>query len=400
MKVVVEILTVFIILFCSLTVRSEDLEIGIRPSYCFPSFRDDVLEKTLDMSGAEKIKWAGAVSVGYGFSYPDSTLSGKLYPGVRQGAGFSSTFFSHPKSTGVPLTFYIFQGAPIVRLSKNISLDYEWNFGVSAGWIPSDGFTSRSTLIVGSRVNAYINLGLNMNWEISRHYSLIAGMEFTHYSNGNTSFPNPGVNLTGARIGLRRVFGSRTSHTPFEKLPDEDGEPNGRFSMDLTLYGAWRRRVYRGGEEPVLLDGHFPVAGMSIGPMWNAKRWLRIGGSLDTQWDKSTDLKRHFISGTSAEDLRFGQIPFFNQVCMGVAARCELVMPIFSVNVGVGYNIIGPIETKASYQMANLKIYMAKGFFLNVGYQLLNFQRQNNLMLGLGYTFFSTPRTALFKEAY
>ena len=74
-------------------------------------------------------------------------------------------------------------------------------------------------------------------------------------------------------------------------------------------------------------------------------------------------------------------------MCLGISGRAELVMPIFSVNVGIGYNIIGPEETKATYELANLKVRITEHFFLNIGYQLLNFQKQNNLMLGLGYTF-------------
>ena len=37
--------------------------------------------------------------------------------------------------------------------------------------------------------------------------------------------------------------------------------------------------------------------------------------------------------------------------------------------------------------MANLKIRVLKGLYVNIGYQLLDFEKQNNLMLGLGYSF-------------
>ncbi|MDE6716692.1 MAG: acyloxyacyl hydrolase, partial [Muribaculaceae bacterium] len=224
-----------------------------------------------------------------------------------------------------------------------------------------------------------------LKYRLSNSYSLYAGLDITHYSNGNTAFPNPGVNSAGLRVGIEKRFGQEASGTPFE------GTETGRhISCDIVAYGAWRHRVYRGGEEPVLLKGHFPVAGLGISPMWDMKKWLRVGMSADFQWDSSSDLKDYHISGNETEDIRFGHPPFFSQVCGGLALRGELVMPLFSVNVGIGYNLFGPEESRSSYQMANLRIRLPRSFFINIGYQLLDFQRQNNLMLGVGYTICSS----------
>ena len=137
----------------------------------------------------------------------------------------------------------------------------------------------------------------------------------------------------------------------------------------------------------MLLKGHYPVVGLDISPMWQIKKIFRAGGSLDFQWDESTDLKRHHAYGDTSDDIKFYRPPILSQICVGVSGRAELVMPIFSVNVGIGYNFIGPEETRASYQLANLKVRFTEHFYLNIGYQLLNFQKQNNLMLGLGCSF-------------
>ncbi|MDE7413776.1 MAG: acyloxyacyl hydrolase [Muribaculaceae bacterium] len=356
----------------------------VRGAYSFPSFKDDVLTDCLDDSHAVKESFVGSLHLKYGFGFDSSNDIGKRWAGVVQGVGTGIFIPGYPKATGVPVALYFYQGAPIVWLRKNLSLDYEWNFGISAGWKPCDGHTAKSTLIVGSSCNAFINLGIGFRWIVSRNLSITAGLDLSHFSNGNTSFPNPGVNTAGVRIGINRYLGSPAGSTPFNSLND-DFIPG--FSYDLTMYGAWRRRVYRGGEKPLLLDGHFPVAGISFAPMYDFRRWFRAGISVDFQYDHSTDLKRHYLSGTTAEDMRFSHIPFFSQICGGVAARAELAMPIFSVNVGIGYNIFGPEETMASYQMANLKVYVTQGLYINIGYQLLNFQKQNNLMLGLGYSF-------------
>lgn len=41
-------------------------------------------------------------------------------------------------------------------------------------------------------MNAYINAGIYLNWAFSRYFDLIIGGDFTHFSNGNTKFPNAG----------------------------------------------------------------------------------------------------------------------------------------------------------------------------------------------------------------
>lgn len=382
------------------------LGFDVRPSYAFSSFRDDILRDMVQTDDAKRTICSTSLHLQYGFTFSPSTSAGHFFPGAFQGIGTAVNFMANPKGIGTPTAIYLFQGAPIWRIARKLSLYYEWNFGISMGWKPSDGVVVHSNLIVGSKLNAYINLGCGLKWELGHDLDLTAGIDLTHFSNGNTSYPNPGVNMAGLRIGITKTFGrsfKASSPIPYSSAEGSD-EPEDislcgawskkqsaygnfrprRFGCDLTLYGAWRKRVYRGGEEPVLLKGHFPVAGININPMWRVAKIFRAGVSADIQWDNSSDLRRHYAYGNTSDDIRFYRPPFFSQVSVGLSGRAELVMPIFSVNVGMGYNMVGPEEARATYQMANLKIAVTRRFYINVGYQLLNFQRQNNLMLGLG----------------
>lgn len=360
------------------------LSLDVRPSYAFPSYRDDILRGILDMDKAKKTVIPSSLHLQYGFSFPGDSKQGLISTDSWQGLGVAVNFMGNPRGLGTPVAVYALQGAPVCRFSDRLSLYYEWNFGASFGWRPCDGEVAYSNLIVGSRVNAYINIGGGVKYRLSDSFSLMAGLNLTHYSNGNTSFPNPGVNLVGVRLGLIHTMGRRFHNVSVSS--DSSFKSSRRPSFDLTLYGAIRRRVYRGSDDPVLLKGRFAVAGFDFAPMWRITRNFRAGPSLDIQWDESTDLKRHHVEGSTSDDIRFTRPPFLRQICVGLSGRAELVMPIFSVNVGIGYNIIGPEETRASYQMANLKVRLTDAFFLNIGYQLLNFQKQNNLMLGLGYS--------------
>lgn len=368
---------------CRWKIRSN-IGVDVRTSYAFSSYRDDVLRETLNMETACYTRVATSLHLKYGFTFSEGSAFARNYPASWQGIGTGINFLGNPRGIGTPISLYLFQGAPIWRLNDKVTAYYEWNFGASSGWKPCDGETAHSNLIVGSRMNAYINLGIGLKWHLNDNYDLTAGLDLTHFSNGNTSFPNPGVNMAGVRVGVSRSFGKEGARREIE--PDT-ALSRKKLGYDVTLYGAWRKRVYRGGETPVLLNGHFGVAGIDFAPMWRISRTFRAGVSADFQWDESTNLKRHHVSGTTTDDISFTRPSFFSQVCVGVSGRAELVMPIFSVNIGMGYNIVGPEETRATYQLANLKVRLVKGLFLNIGYQLQNFQKQSNLMLGMGYSF-------------
>lgn len=368
-------------------IRSS-IGVDVRSSYTFPSYKDDILMNMLDIDNALNTKFATSLHLKYGFTFDPSSRQGRFYPGVWQGIGVSVNFFGNPKGIGTPVSVYAFQGAPIYKFSDRISLYYEWNFGASFGWHKCDGHTAYSNLIVGSNMNAYINVGAGLRWKLDEHYAMTAGLDLTHFSNGNTSFPNPGVNLAGIRIGVMRSLRKELNKTGDCVVFNVDTiKQRHQLQFDVTAYGSWRKRVYRGGEIPVLLNGHYPVVGLDVSPMWQIKKIFRTGASVDIQWDQSTDLKRHHAYGTTSDDIRFYRPPILSQICVGISGRAELVMPIFSVNLGIGYNLIGPEETRASYQLANLKVRFTERFFLNIGYQLLDFQKQNNLMLGFGYSF-------------
>lgn len=387
--IIMSIIAVYVSASASDSIRWQHfMGVDVRPSYAFSSYHDDILKSMIDAANAKKTTLATSLHLKYGFTFSPFSPQGHLFPDAWQGIGTSVNFLGNNKGIGTPISIYAFQGAPIHKFSNRLSLYYEWNFGVSFGWKKCDGYTAYSNLIVGSDVNAYINLGGGIRWKINDAYALTAGLDLTHFSNGNTSFPNPGVNFAGIKVGVTKSFGYTPKSSDYSHNSRNDTIKMKRnWGVDVTVYGAWRKRVYRGGEEPILLNGRFGVIGIDVAPMWRVSKNFRAGASVDVQWDESTDLKRHYASGSTADDILFYRPGVFDQVCIGISGRAEWVMPIFSVNVGIGYNVIGPEETKASYELANLKVRFTESLYLNIGYQLLNFQKQNNLMLGLGYSF-------------
>ena len=337
------------------------------------------------------INTAVPANIRYSFSLTNPNIKHYL-PGGYQGIGTGVLNFGALEARGVkkscsnigyPVLLYLFQGGPFHHFNSRLRLDYEWNFGASFGWKPYSQGNQNFSLAVGSRVNAYLHLGLNLRYDINPHSSVFVGVGVSHFSNGNTSFPNPGVNLFGLRMGMVWTLNPMPGGF-LPPSPDTIGMK--KVTYDILAWGASRKRMYKGGETPVLLKGHFASSGISFAPMVRLNTWWRVGGSLDLQWDQSSDLRRNYIEGNTPEDIKFTTPRFLRQVTVGISAHGELRMPIFAVNLGCGYNIVAPWENRGSYQNIALKTYIGETFFINVGYQLRNFHQQSSLMLGVGVT--------------
>ena len=363
-------------------VEKHRIGLDIRPGYVVPtnSFLegDNLQQKIIEQSLSLHLKYA--------FQFSKDSNLGRMYPHAYQGIGVSYNTFYCPAELGNPVTVYAFQGAPIVRLSSRLSFDYEWNFGASFGWKKYDEQYNPQNEVIGSKINAYINLGFLLNWQFHPQWKLAAGVDFTHFSNGNTHYPNGGLNIIGGRVGIVRTFGDTDNAS--EGIVPKRLFIKPHVSYDLVLYGATRKRGFVKDNVPSLVPGSFGIAGLNFAPMYNFNNYFRAGLSMDAQYDESANIKDYKLEGSYSDDLKFHRPPFREQFAVGLSLRAELVMPIFSINAGFGRNLIGSGEdTKGFYQILALKTYVTRHLFLHVGYQLREFKDPNNLMLGIGYRF-------------
>lgn len=361
--------------------------IDIRPSYVFPTH--EFFKGSNHTGKSINSTFAGHLKYGFKFS-PDSEL-GKLYPYAVQGIGIGYNTFFNSEEIGNPLAVYVFQTSRIATFSRRLSFDYEWNFGASFGWKKFDEVTNPNNRVVGSKVNAYINLGFLLNWQIAANTNLRAGIGVTHYSNGNTSYPNSGVNTIGASIGITRSFGGGRNG---KETLDEQSKPifDRYISYDLIVYGATRKKgVFPEDHSPLLAPGSFAIIGLNFNPLYNISRYFRAGLSLDMQYDESANIVQYIANDeipSTSEELKFYQPSFREQFSAGLSVRAEIVMPIFSINLGIGKNFICKgSDTNSFYQTFVLKTNITKHIFLHTGYQLYKFKDPNNLMLGIGYRF-------------
>lgn len=337
-----------------------------------------------DNDKGRRVTSAFAAAARADFSFAPSTKEGMLYPGLYQGVGVGVNTFFSGSVLGAPVTAYVYQGAPITHFSERLWLGYEWKFGAAFGWKHYEEGRIDNNAAVSTSVTAMLGIGLKIHYALTDRWTLSAGLAATHYSNGNTSLPNAGVNSIGASFGVAYALTApkRPSDTPAWLADEAD---RGRWLYDIIVYGAWRRRVVNVGDgAPQLCPGRFGILGLQFSPLRALNRWVAVGPSLDLQWDESAGIAPYWIEDTTDNFIKFERPPFGKQLSVGISAHAELTMPIFTVNAGLGYDVVNPKGDKRFYQSLTLKTFVTGRLFLNVGYRLGDFKDPQNLMLGFG----------------
>ncbi len=100
---------------------------------------------------------------------------------------------------------YGFINAPIYR-GERFSFNYQAGLGLAYFSNPFDSVTNPNNDFIGSYINCYIDLELNLDYKLTNNLDLFAAAQFTHSSNGALQRPNLGMNNFSQEIGLRYYF--------------------------------------------------------------------------------------------------------------------------------------------------------------------------------------------------
>jgi opacity protein-like surface antigen len=309
---------------------------------------------------------------------------------------------------GNPISAYLFQGATIKCLSSRLSLNYEWNLGLTYGWKSYDEKDHPENRVIGSKLTAYLDADIYLRWMLSRQFDLNIGLTASHFSNGNTSMPNAGLNVASAKLSLAYYI-NRPESSSVREGPLPLFEKH--WSTDVVVFGGWKKRGAETALGSYTLSDTYGVVGVNVNPMYNLNHWLNVGASLDLYYDHSANLKAEEptakpVSDPASEtesqnesekkeevvvstEAHLQAPSWYRQVTAGLSVRAEYVMPYFTINFGIGHNLInaGSAHFRGFYEILALKAALTPKVFLHIGYSLYSFQYPNNLMLGIGYRF-------------
>lgn len=329
---------------------------------------------------------AFTAKVKYAFAPPPGSMEAAHYKGVYQGVGLA--WHDLNPQLGHPLSLFLFQGATIKTLAPRLSLDYEWNLGLAYGWKKYDAVSNPDNRVIGSRMTAHISVDFYLRYRLSRQWDLNLGASVTHYSNGNTSIPNAGLNIAGLKVGAAYYFRERGRvGAPPSSRPSPPSSK--RWTWDLTLYGAWKRKGLETEAGSYAIPGKYGVVGVNVNPLYRINRWLNVGPSLDASYDASANLEFDTPTGDRFQEPTEADVrmaPWYRRVALGLSGRVEFTMPYFTINFGIGHNIVNAQtdDLEGFYEILALKVHILRKTYVHIGYSLYDFYYPNNLMLGLG----------------
>ncbi len=337
----------------------------------------------------------GALSLKYALTSTGDKWQDIAYGLPYYGIGISQTYFGRPDDLGVPASLYLFQGATILNFSKRTALNYEFNLGFATGWNPYDPFTNPNNIAIGSTMNVHVAANVYLKWYLSRDLDLHIGGNFIHFSNGTSRQPNHGINKAGAYIELVYNFNRDQLEKRYDsKIKIPDFKPGFEHDLQVIISSKNVMADTVGTNLPdVYNDKQFDVYGVNYYLMRQSSYRYRYGFGIEYLYDASQGAKMynrlHPTNGRYYPVTELGTLQERSSV--GVAARGELVLPLYSIFMDIGTTILNRDEDLPFlYQAIGVKAYLSDDLFGTFGIKAVNFGRAQFLYWSLGYTFNSS----------
>jgi hypothetical protein len=311
------------------------------------------------------------------------------------GLGLNASYFYCKKELGFPITLFVFQGGTIHKINESLSLNYEWNLGMSFNWKPYDPFDNSENVAIGRSTNAYVAFIPHIKWSISNASDLKFGIGLSHFSNGAQKKPNKGLNLCSTFL--------EWDYTPENKSSVKHISPkidyclNRRFDYDFLVTVSSRQVEFDTlgtGLSSCYVDKNFTVLAMSFSPLFVPDYKYKYGLSFDMLYDESCGAKawRQYNANDGLTYDRVALGNFWNRFSAGTSLKGEMTMPYYSIFANFGYNWLqGKTKDSRLYQIMGIKFYFKENMFATFGIRATRFSKASYLYWSLGYTFKGKP---------
>lgn len=343
-------------------------------------------------SGKNRIPYTTSFTVKYGFKAKGEKWEDYYFGMPYLGLGFYTTTFYRPNDIGTPSSLFLFQGAELRKFSHSLSLNYEWNMGLSFNWKPYSPFKNPDNTSMGASSNVHFSGNIYLRKKLDKHWDLNFGLGATHFSNGATTYPNHGINIPNIMLELRYNI-HPMENDPIIK-PEYIKPPfRKRIEKDISfLYSSRHATVDTVGTglPSIYAVRKFQVLGIHYSYMFRNSYRYKWGPSMEVAYDESSGFtswrEPHPTTGIPMDRVELG--PFAKRFSVGLSAKGELVMPYYSVFANVGVNVLhGNKRDKRMYQIIGVKLYLKENFFGSFAIRAVGFKKAQYFCWNIGYTF-------------
>jgi len=310
------------------------------------------------------------------------------YP--RYGLGIYSAKFFNNNLFGTPIALYGVFKAPFKRWNK-FSLNYEAGFGLTFNWEPFDPTESNYNISLGASESVFIDLGANLNYELSPHFDLGFGYSFTHFSNGALKSPNQGLNTFSPKITLEYHLNKFRPPSSNQSLPIFSKNT----SIDFSIFGGVKNVIYKGNDVDTITKYkgvYYPVYGFTtvVNRQVNYKSKLGFGMSLsyDGSYNSTVFVDKGELEPTEGFH--------GNKLSISIFPSYELLINKFSVIIQPGFYVLrnqSVNKKPVSYQRIGLQYQIDSNFFAGINLRAYNYHVSDFIEWTIGYHFDFSKRT-------
>jgi hypothetical protein len=317
------------------------------------------------------------------------TTGSNVYDGLLNypafGFGFLTYGFPQTGILGEPNAFYMFLNAPFRRW-ENFAINYIIRLGMSYNWEPNDPVANPGHLALGSFRNLYIGGGAEGQYLLGEQMSVSFGFKFSHFSNGQSSLPNAGMNLLTPHLGLKYDFNG--GKQPSYIKPPKPEFPDRSMEYYVTLGNGIRQIFFdstQTGIQPKT-GVSYPVYNISVAAQYHYGWAGKFGGGLDFIYWGAYDPGFEIGPGGIIQAVEYN---FSDYLQLGVFISYEFVLNNFSIYAQPGWRVIRkeyegmPTDF---YQHLGGK-YHIRNLILGVAIRAVNFGQAEYIEWNIGYRF-------------
>jgi hypothetical protein len=232
---------------------------------------------------SQQIDKAPSVTFEVGRRTDGSSQWHELYGMPSYGFGFSVASFRNGVEHARPVEAYAFFSWPFASLTRKLDLTADFGTGVSWNWKKVNDQNGSTQDVLGSNLNARIDVGFYLRYLLSSRNVIYGGIDFTHRSNGGLVQPDLGINVLGPKVMFQYNLGDYGLALP--TAHDVQPPPGFHPAWDIIVGGA-------GGVKNVVeVTGKqdFGTFEGTTAAQWQFYRFGRITMGTDLMYDGSVN---------------------------------------------------------------------------------------------------------------
>ncbi|HEY5591233.1 MAG TPA: acyloxyacyl hydrolase [Paludibacter sp.] len=310
----------------------------------------------------------------------------QIYKYPTWGFGVYVADFYNPAEIGTPIALYGFLNAPFVRWNK-VTFNYELSFGATANWKSFNPLTNQYNVAIGAGQSFFIDAGLNLDFELSKHIDLVTGFSLTHFSNGALKYPNSGINSIAPKVSLKYNLYKRPTYLK-QKLPKF--QPTNEWEIS-TFVGA-KNLIFIDSVRPDIIEQYegllFPVFGVTAVFNRQIGRKSKIGFGMNIAYNSTVNAEAAAKAAISSNDFDPIAGPLGDKIQISIFPSYELLVHKMSLTLQPAYYIYRKKAINQSpvfHQRIGLKYHISDDLFVGITLRDYAFHVSDFIEWSVGY---------------